>query len=91
MVATFKENPWQNLTLMTLDLEPCQLVPIWLMTLPSEPCHTGDVCMVANFLKKMEKPVLMTRSGTLLVGPDVFNAIVALMPLLPVALIRYLS
>ena len=33
--------------LMTLDWEPRQLVPIWLMTLPSEPCHTGGVCMIA--------------------------------------------
>ena len=32
----------------------------------------------------------MTQSGTLSVGPDVFNAIVALISLLPVALIRYL-
>ena len=48
MVAIFKDKPWQNLTLMTLDREPCQLVPIWLMTLSFKPCHTGDVCMVAN-------------------------------------------
>ena len=49
MVAKFKEKHWQNLKLRTLDQEPCQLVPIWLMTLPYEPCHTGDMCMVAIF------------------------------------------
>ena len=30
---------------LTLDFcwEPCQLVLMWLMTLPSEPCHSGGV------------------------------------------------
>ena len=30
----FRENDWQNLTLMHLNQDSCQLVPIWLMALP---------------------------------------------------------
>ena len=37
-----------NLTLITHDREPCQLVPIWLMTLHLEHGHTGSVLMVAK-------------------------------------------
>ena len=33
----------RNLNLVTFHQEPCQLVLIWLMTLPSEPCHSGGV------------------------------------------------
>ena len=63
---------------MILDREPCQLVPIWLMTLPLEPCHNGGVCMVANVKKRPAKPNPNdSRSGTLSVGPEVVNAIVA--------------
>ena len=40
-----------NLTLMTHDREPCQLVPIWLMTLHLEHGHTGSVSMVAKLKK----------------------------------------
>ena len=47
MVAKFKVKKTIR-TLMTLDLEFCQLVPLLLMTLPLEPCHTGGVCMVAK-------------------------------------------
>ena len=35
-----------------IDGEPCQLVPIWLMILPSEHFHTCGVFMVAKFRKK---------------------------------------
>ena len=31
MVIKFKKEDEQNLTLMTLDQEPCQLVPRWLI------------------------------------------------------------
>ena len=36
---------------MTHDLEPCQLVPLWLMTIPLQHCHTGSVFMVAKLKK----------------------------------------
>ena len=36
---------------MTHDREPCQLVPIWLMTIPLQHCHTGSVFMVAKLKK----------------------------------------
>ena len=45
----------KGLSLMTLNREPCQLVPIWLMTLPAEPYHTGGVLMVATLYKMIEK------------------------------------
>ena len=33
-------------------VEPCQLVVMWLMTLPSEHCHTGGIFIVSKFKKK---------------------------------------
>ena len=36
---------------MTLNVELCQLGPMWLMTLPSEHCHTGGVFMAAKLKK----------------------------------------
>ena len=39
----------RNLTLVAFDLEPCQLVLMWLMTFPSEPCHSGGLFTVATF------------------------------------------
>ena len=59
-----------NLTLMTLDREPCRLVLMWLMTLPSEPCHTGGM-----FNKKdgQKSYPIDFRSGAMSVGPDVVN------------------
>ena len=64
---------------MTLDREPCHLVPISLNTLHSEPCHTGGVFMV---VKVEEKRLAKSNpndslSETLSVGPNVINAIVA--------------
>ena len=47
MVTRFTKKMDRNLTLMTLDQEPCQLVLIWLMILLLEPCHTGCMFMVA--------------------------------------------
>ena len=41
-----------NLTLMTHDREPCQLVPIWLMTLHLEHGYTNSVFMVAKLKKR---------------------------------------
>ena len=41
-----------NLILMTRDREPCQLVPIWLMTIPLHHCHTCSVYMVAKLKKR---------------------------------------
>ena len=52
MVAIFFKKDGQNLTLMTLDRNHCQLVPKWLMTPPLEHCHTDCVFMVAIFLNK---------------------------------------
>ena len=37
-----------NLILITHDREPCQLVPIWLMTLHLEHGNTSSVFMVAK-------------------------------------------
>ena len=51
MVAKCNKKDGQHLTLMTLNQEPCKLVPIWLMTLSSQHCHTSGVNMVA-YLKK---------------------------------------
>ena len=39
---------------MTLQSEPCQLVPIWLMKLPLEHCYTGGVFVVAKFRGKKD-------------------------------------
>ena len=43
------------------------------MTLPSEPCHSGGVFMVAKFKKDWQNLTLMTRSETLSVGPNMVN------------------
>ena len=37
---------------MTHYREPCQFVPIWLMTLPLEHGHTSSVFMVAKLKKQ---------------------------------------
>ena len=47
-----KKTDRQNLTLMTLNAEPCQLSPIWLMILPSEHFHTGGMFMAAKLKKR---------------------------------------
>ena len=44
--SQIKRKDRQNLTLMNLNGELCQLGPIWLMSLSSEHCHTGGVFMV---------------------------------------------
>ena len=41
---------------MTLNAEPCQLSPIWLMILPSEHCHTGGVFIAAKLKKRQTEP-----------------------------------
>ena len=41
---------------MTLDLEPCHLVPIWLMIFSSEHCHSGGVLVVAKLKKGQANP-----------------------------------
>ena len=46
-----KETDRQNLTLLTLNVKPCQLSPIWLMILSSEHCHTGGMFMAAKLKK----------------------------------------
>ena len=59
--SEIKRKYWQNLTLMTVNREPCQFVPVWLMTLSLDPCHTGSVCMVAQcFYKYRHHLTLMT-------------------------------
>ena len=45
---------------MTHDREPCQLVPIWLMTLPLEHGNTSSVFMVAKLKKDRLNLTLMT-------------------------------
>ena len=50
MAAKLKKDRL-NLTLMTHDREPCQLVPIWLMTLHLEHCHTSSAFMAAKLKK----------------------------------------
>ena len=48
-----KKTDRQNLTLMTLNAEPCQLSPIWLMILSS--CIvTLDACLWQPNLKKRQ-------------------------------------
>ena len=47
MVTRFTKKMSRNLTLMTFDQEPCQLVLILLTILLLEPCHTGCMFMVA--------------------------------------------
>ena len=51
--------------------EPCQLVVMWLMTLPSEHCHTGGIFIVSKFKKKDGQIITLdnTRLGTFLFGP----------------------
>ena len=46
--SQIKKKDRLNLTLMTHDREPCQLVPIWLMTIPLQHFHTGSVFMEAK-------------------------------------------
>ena len=59
---------------MTHDQEPCQLVPIWLMTLHLEHDHTSSVFMVAKLKKRQAKPnPYALQSGTLSVGPNMAN------------------
>ena len=60
----------RNLTLVTFDLEPCQLVLVWIMTLPSEPCHSVGVFNKKNGQKS--NPIDF-RSAALRVNPDVVN------------------
>ena len=45
---------------MTHDREPCQLVPIWLMTLHLEHGNTSSVFMVAKLKKDRLNVTLMT-------------------------------
>ena len=61
---------------MTHDPEPCQLVPIWLMTLHLEHGNTCSVFMVAKLKKKIQaKPNPNdSRWRTLSVGPNMANA-----------------
>ena len=74
MVAKLKKDRL-NLTLMTRDREPCQLVPIWLMTITLQHGNTSSVFMVAEFKKKRQaKPNPNgSRSRTLSVGPNMAN------------------
>ena len=60
---------------MTHDREPCQLVPIWLMTLHLEHGNTSSVFMVAKLKKKRQaKPNPNdSRSRALSVGPNMAN------------------
>ena len=70
MVAKLKEKDIQNLTLMSLNVEPCQLGPLWLMALPSEHCHNGDVLMAAKLMKSHTEPnPNESQCGTLSAGP----------------------
>ena len=49
IVARFKKKKDRlYLTLMTHDREPCQLVPIWLMTITLQHGNTSSVFMVAK-------------------------------------------
>ena len=74
MVAKLKKRDRLNLTLMTLDWKPCQLVKIWLMTVRSEHCHYGVVSMVAKLKKRQSKPNPNdARLKTLSVGPKMVN------------------
>ena len=64
MVTRFTEKIDRNLALMNFDWEPCQLVPMWLMTL-------RQWWRVKN---EEQKPNPMDFcSGALSVGPDVVN------------------
>ena len=59
---------------MTLNVELCQLGPIWLMTLPSENCHTGGMFMVATFKNRQTEPNPNDpQCGTLKVGSNMVN------------------
>ena len=71
-----KKTDRQNLTLMTLNAEPCLLSPIWLMILSSEHCHTGGVFMAAKLKKKdrqTEPNPNDSQCGTLKVGSNMVN------------------
>ena len=59
---------------MTHDREPCQLVPIWLMTLHLEHGYTNSVFMVAKLKKKGQANPNDLQSRTLSVGPNMANA-----------------
>ena len=48
-VSGFTKKMDRNLTLMKFDQEPCQLVIMRLMTLPSDPCHSGGVLTKINW------------------------------------------
>ena len=73
LVAKLKKDRL-NLTLMTRDREPCQLVPIWLMPLHLEHGHTSSVFMAAKLKKRQAKPnPYDSRSRTLSVGPNMAN------------------
>ena len=50
----------RNVTLMTFDQKPCQLVAIWLMILTSEPCHSGCMFMLAKFKKDRQNLTILT-------------------------------
>ena len=64
----------RNLVLLTLDWEPCQLVPMWLITLASDHCHTGQVFVVIKLKKRLAKPLPNdSRSGTVSVGSNMVN------------------
>ena len=54
--SKIKKKDRQNLTLRSLAREPCQLVLIWLVLIYLKHCHTGAVCMVAKFEKRLAKP-----------------------------------
>ena len=58
---------------MTLDWEPCHLVPIWLMILPLEHCHSGGVLVVAKLKKDRLNLTLMTLLGTLSFSSNMVN------------------
>ena len=45
---------------MTLNVEPCLLGPIWLMTPPSEHCHTHGGVYGSQIKKDKQNLTLMT-------------------------------
>ena len=47
---------------MTHHREPCQLVPMWLMTFHLEHCHTSSIFMVAKLKKDRLNLTLMTQN-----------------------------
>ena len=59
---------------MTLNVELCQLGPMWLRTLPSEHCHTGGVFMVSKFINRQTLPNPNgSKCGTLSAGSNMVN------------------